>query len=115
MDLLLALSLASESALLASTPSTAIIDELRYAQNISVSVHSITYHSAFYGQNATMKLNDRGFLTVNDSLIVNEATYANLSIVSEPIFLTETNNTIFVFFILLMAPKVRMCPFPFHH
>lgn len=90
--------MASESAILSSTLTQALQDELRFSQNRSFASGKLEYTSGKFGSDVTLDVSAQGYLTVEDKLLINEKSYTDF-IVSD-IIITQLGQSIAVSFTL---------------
>lgn len=70
----------SESAVLSSTLSQALFDELRFAENVEVDASGLlTFTSRSYGPDVSISTSDEGYLQVGSSLLVGDGAYTGMS------------------------------------
>lgn len=70
---------ASDAQMLVSTLSAALMDELRYARNVN-GTDSPTFTSDTFGENAAVKVDENGQVTVGGEKLLSSAAYAGLRV-----------------------------------
>ena len=72
----------SDAQMLASTLATALMDELRYARDVS-GTDAPTFTSDTFGEGVSVSVDENGYVTVGGEKLLSDAAYAGLRVTTE--------------------------------